>query len=69
MVNDVARAYFYAKCTRDIYIELPEEDEQYGVGDTVGKLNLCLYGTRDAASNWQETLSSHLVEHGFSRGV
>ena len=24
MVNDVARAYFHAKCTRDIYIELPE---------------------------------------------
>ena len=69
MVNDVARAYFHAKCTRDIYIELPEEDEQYGVGDVVGKLNLCLYGTRDAATNWQETLSSHLVENGFSRGI
>ena len=65
MINDVARAYFYAACTRDVYIELPSED---GAGpDMLGKLNLCLYGTRDAASNWQETLSSHLVSLGFSR--
>ena len=69
MVNDVARAYFHAKCTRDIYVELPEEDEQFGVGDMVGKLNLCLYGTRDAALNWQETLSTHLVDNGFTRGI
>ena len=69
MVNDVARAYFHAKCTRDIYIELPEEDDMHGKGDLVGKLNLCLYGTRDAASNWQETLSSHLVDNEFTRGV
>ena len=26
MVNDVRRAYFYAKTHRDIYIELPAED-------------------------------------------
>ena len=26
MVNDVRRAYFYAKASRDIYIELPAED-------------------------------------------
>ena len=30
---------------------------------------MCLYGTRDAALNWQETLSSHLIENGFVRGV
>ena len=35
----------------------------------VGKLRLCLYGTRDAAKGWQETLSSHLVSVGFVRGV
>ena len=69
MVNDVARAYFHAKCTRYIYVELPEEGEQYGVGDLVGKLNLSLYGTRDAATNWQETLSSHSIDNGFVRGI
>ena len=44
MVNDVRRAYFYAK------------------------LPLCLYGTRDAAKEWQKMLSRHLQEIGFSPG-
>ena len=26
MVNDVTRAYFHAKCTRDVYVQLPSED-------------------------------------------
>ena len=34
----------------------------------VGKLRLCLYGTRDAATNWQTTLSDHLEGIGFKRG-
>ena len=68
MVNDVRRAYFNAKITRDIYIEPPEEDPEYGTGK-LGKLKLCLYGTRDAAEGWQETLSSHLESIGFERGV
>ena len=68
MVNDVRRAYFHAKITRDVFIELPDEDPDHGA-DLVGKLRLCLYGTRDAAKGWQETLSSHLVSLGFVRGV
>ena len=28
MVNDVRRAYFYAKTTRDVYVRLPEEDPE-----------------------------------------
>ena len=66
MVNDVARAYFYAKIQRDVYIELPNEDEMHG--KMLGKLKLCLYGTRDAAKGWQETLSAHLETIGFKRG-
>ena len=50
-------------------IELPEEDEAYGKGDLAGKLKLCLYGTRGAALNWQQTLSEHLLENGFKRGI
>ena len=68
MVNDVRRAYFYAKINRDVYIELPPEDPDYG-SDKIGKLRLCLYGTRDAAKGWQETLSEHLISVGFTRGV
>ena len=67
MINDVRRAYFYAKIQRDVYIELPAEDDQHGKG-MLGKLRLCLYGTRDAAKGWQETLSAHLVSIGFERG-
>ena len=53
MINDVRRAYFYAAATRDLYIELPAEDG-LATADQLGKLKLNLYGTRDAASNWQE---------------
>ena len=35
----------------------------------VGKLQFCLYGTRDAALNWQEALSQHLIDNGFVRGA
>jgi len=67
MINDVRRAYFYAKINRVVFIELPKEDPKYGTG-LLGKLRLCLYGTRDAAKVWQETLSAHLVSIVFERG-
>ena len=60
MINDVSRAYFYAKCSRNLYVELPVEYAE-AHPDFIGKLRLCLYCTRDAALNWQETLSEHLV--------
>ena len=69
MVNDVRRAYFYAEATRELYVEIPEEDSEFGKGDCVGRLRLCLYGTRDAALNWQDTLSKHLLDIGFRRGA
>ena len=68
MVNDVSRAYFYAKATRCIYVELPIEDAD-GSPDQLGRLVLSMYGTRDGAVNWQDTLSEHLVKAGFVRGV
>ena len=37
MINDVRHAYFYAKIKRDVYIELPEEDDKRGTG-MLGKL-------------------------------
>ena len=51
MVNDVRRAYFHARATIYLYIELPQEDEQAD-GSMSGKLNLPLYGTRGAAATW-----------------
>ena len=62
IITDVRRAYFYPSATRDLCIELPAEDPD---ADTsmVGRLNLSLYGTSGAATNWQETLSKHLLDH------
>jgi hypothetical protein len=42
MINDVKRAYFHARATRDVYVERPDEDKLPGEGDLVGKLDLCL---------------------------
>jgi hypothetical protein len=52
MSMDVRRAYFYAKATRPVYIEIPIEDFEPGDEGKVARLNLSLYGTRDAAQNW-----------------
>ena len=56
------------KVTREVYIQLPAEDVGPGEKDMVGRLNLCLYGTRDAAMNWQECVADHLKKIGFQRG-
>ena len=61
MINDVSRAYFYAEATRCMYVKLPREDLLYNP-DMLGRLRLCLYGTRDAALNWQQTLCDHLTQ-------
>ena len=68
LIADVKRAYFYALAKRNLYIELPKEDE-HGDSSMLGKLRLNLYGTRDGAINWQEHLSAHLVRLGFRRGI
>jgi len=70
MVNDVRRAYFYARVRSKIYVELPDEDktEKDKAADNVGVLNLSMYGTREAATNWQREVADHLESIGFTRG-
>ena len=51
MLSDVKRAYFHAKASCELYVELPHEDPCWPA-DAVGRLNLALYGTRDAATLW-----------------
>ena len=48
---DVKRAYFHAKARREVYVKLPDEDYEPGM---CAKLLKALYGTRDAAQNWEE---------------
>ena len=67
MLSDVKRAYFHAPATRELYVELPVEDPGHAQG-LVGKLNLSLYGTRDAAANWQRCVTEHLCGLGFQQG-
>ncbi len=68
MANDVKRAYFYAPATRAVFIEIPPEDFEDGDEGRVGRLNLSLYGTRDAAKNWAEHYTNVLRRNGFTVG-
>ena len=45
---DVRRAYLQAQARREVYVGLPEEDQEEGM---CGKLVKSMYGTRDAAQN------------------
>ena len=68
MINDIARAFFEAATGRNICIELPEEDRVPGEGDMVGKLQMSLYGTRDAAANFQAEVKKFMTGLGFAQG-
>eukprot|EP00971_Amphidinium_carterae_P347051 6488867-Amphidinium_carterae.1 len=53
---DVKRAHFCAPCKRTICVEIPDEAKEDGE-DAVGLLVRSLYGTRDAASNWEAEIA------------
>jgi hypothetical protein len=63
---DVRRAYFHAKARRNIYVQLPKEDWEEGM---CGKLEKAMYGTRDAAQNWEYAYCEFMTAIGFIRGV
>ena len=46
---DIRKAYFNAPARRAVYVELPAEIAEPGM---CGRLLKSLYGTRDAAQNW-----------------
>ena len=45
------------------------EDREPGDEMKVAKLNLSLYGTKDATQNWTEEYTKKLVDLGFTAGV
>ena len=49
-----------------MYVKLPPEDEQEGM---FGKLMKAMYGTRDAAQNWEHAYINFLKRAGFVNGV
>ena len=67
---DIRKAYFRAPSKILMYVRLPEEFCEPGeFGQVCGKLNFSLYGTRDAASNWEDCYTEFLKSIGFTQGV
>ena len=68
MINDLFRAFFYAPATREVYVDLPKEDVGVGEEGMCARLSFSLYGTRDAAQNWQLHVRNVMKGFGFSVG-
>ena len=66
---DVSRAYFYAPAVRPVYVKLPSEDTNSNDKGMVGKLNMSMYGTRDAAANWAAEYGQTLKDAGYVQGT
>ena len=62
---DVSRVYFHAKARRTVLVKLPAEDCSGNDRGKIGLLKKSMYGTRDAASNWEETGKRHLENWGY----
>ena len=64
---DVRKAYFNGRPTRNLYVRLPKE---MGLPRSMlGKLQRCLYGTRDAGHIWEAVYGDALIKMGFIQGV
>ena len=70
MINDVARAFFEAPAIREICVEIPNEarSEEDDREDNVAILEKSLYGTRDAAQNFQREVRRTMMALGFKNG-
>ena len=70
MINDIARAFFEADATRVVCVELLDEakTEEDWKEDTVAILKKSLYGTRDAAANFQSEVKKFMTKLGFTVG-
>ena len=68
--NDILRAFFEAPAVWNVCVELPDEDLTPAdkLADNVSHLKMSLYGTRDAAMNWQDDVPREMTKWGFHRG-
>ena len=62
----VRRAYFHANAQREVYVQLPEEDYEEGMCVMLVK---AMYGTRDAAQNWEVAYIEFMESAGFVKGI
>ena len=68
MVLDIRRAYFNAPAQRPVYVEIPPEDWEVGDEQKCARLLYSIYGTRDAARNWENELRYVFAKLGARRG-
>ena len=54
---------------RPIYVEIPADDWKAGDEGKIARLEMSLYGTRDAATNWARAVEEALIGIGFKRGI
>ena len=66
---DVPRAYFHAKAQTPVLIRLPVEDRMGVDAGKVGLMKKSMYGTMDAASNWERDWQGHVQKWGFQLGL
>ena len=49
-----------------MFVQLPDEDDLEG---HCGRLQVSMYGTRDAAASWEAEYTQGLIEDGFSPSI
>jgi hypothetical protein len=64
---DVNTAFLYGMIDADIYMEQPDGYVNEDLQDHVCKLKRSLYGTKQAARQWNMRLHDHMKKHGFQR--
>eukprot|EP00435_Cladocopium_sp_Y103_P034158 s1161_g8.t1 len=68
---DISRAHFMGVAARELFLELPQEDQNLegDVEPMAGRLLKSMYGTQDASKIFQDDYQGHLRKHGaqFSR--
>ena len=69
MTVDVSRAYMYAKCRNEMYVELcPEAHEEDGDEKCGWRLEKAMYCTRSAAQDWQHEIKRRMLSIGYLQG-
>ena len=66
MALDFKRAFLYGACERELYVEIPSEDDRTKGQDVVGRLKRSMYGTQDAPAVWQRVVNAMLKDRGFA---
>ena len=69
MTVDVSRAYMYAKCRNEMYVEsCPEAYEEDGDEKCCWRLEKAMYGTRSAAEDCQHEIKRRMSSIGYIQG-